>query len=198
MLLLGLLLLMATGTFTLLLVAENRSGTPEYTVTMFDQDIGTMDSLGIFLAGIALALFFALSFWMTLVGGAQARRRIGELREARAQARHASEEARQAAAQAEKASAERDAIQGRLAQARAARARAGQGKPRDGRAPAAKAPAPPSATPAAPDPAPGNTATLPAADAGRGASGGSGGASAPRRSGPGNGMRDRFRHMFGN
>ncbi|MGW0661702.1 hypothetical protein [Streptodolium elevatio] len=116
MLLLGLLLLMATGAFTLLLISENRTGTPDYTVTLFDQDIATMSSLQVFLAGIALALVFAFSVWMTTVGGVHARHRMADLREARAQAKHASAEAREANAQLNRTQAERDAISSRLAE----------------------------------------------------------------------------------
>ncbi|WP_436771506.1 hypothetical protein [Yinghuangia sp. YIM S09857] len=136
MLLLGLLLLMATGAFTLLLISENRTGTPDYTVTMFDQDIGTMNSVQVFLAGIALALVFAFSVWMTTVGGVHARHRMAELRDARAQAKHASAEAREATARLNRTEAERDAMHTRLAEndeaakeaAREARAEARQAR----------------------------------------------------------------------
>lgn len=136
MLLLGLLLLMATGAFTLLLISENRTGTPDYTVTLFDQDIGTMNSVQVFLAGIALALVFAFSVWMTTVGGVHARHRMAELRDARAQARHASAEAREATARLNRTEAERDAMHTRLAEndeaakeaAREARAEARQAR----------------------------------------------------------------------
>lgn len=139
MLLLGLLLLMATGAFTLLLISENRTGTPDYTVTLFDQNLATMSSLQVFLAGIALALVFAFSVWMTTVGGVHARHRMGELRDARAQAKHASAEAREATAQLNRTQAERDAMHNRLAEtnqaakeaAREARAEARQARAAD-------------------------------------------------------------------
>lgn len=136
MLLLGLLLLMATGAFTLLLISENNDGTPDYTVTLFDQDVATMNSVAIFLAGIALALVFSLAVWMTTVGGVHARHRMAELRDARAQAKHASAEAREITAQLNRTQAERDAMHTRLAEtnqaakeaAREARAEARQAR----------------------------------------------------------------------
>ncbi|WP_431682396.1 hypothetical protein [Kitasatospora sp. KL5] len=79
MLALGLLLLAVTGAFTGLLIAENLDGGPTYTVTMFGNDLATMNSLAIFLAGIALTLLFVLGCLMVLVG----RRRSAELRAAR-------------------------------------------------------------------------------------------------------------------
>lgn len=58
MLLIGLLLLAATGAFTGLVIAYNLSGGPEYTVSVFGQDIATMNTLAIFCSGLALALIF--------------------------------------------------------------------------------------------------------------------------------------------
>jgi hypothetical protein len=75
MLLLGLLLLCATGAFTGLLIAYNTSGGPDYTVAMFGNTLGTLNSLQVFLAGIALALVFCLSLAMTLGGASMWRRR---------------------------------------------------------------------------------------------------------------------------
>jgi len=86
MLLLGMLLLGATGAFTGLLIAYNSSGGPDYTVTMFSNNLGTLDSLQVFLAGIALALVFCLSLVMMTGGAGRARRRraarLTELRDA--------------------------------------------------------------------------------------------------------------------
>ncbi|GAA2531537.1 hypothetical protein ABT319_05165 [Streptomyces sp. NPDC000678] len=58
MLVLGLLLLAAAGAFTGLLIADNLSGGPEYTVSVLGQDIATMNALAIFCSGLALALIF--------------------------------------------------------------------------------------------------------------------------------------------
>ena len=74
LLLLGLALLAATGAFVGLLIAYNPSG-PDYTVMMFGNSLGTLTSLQIFLAGIALTLVFCLGLWMTVLGAARMRRR---------------------------------------------------------------------------------------------------------------------------
>jgi hypothetical protein len=100
MLLLGLLLLAATGVFTGLLASENWAGGPDYTVTMFGNTLGTLNSLQIFLAGIALTLVFCLGVAMAALGSRQARRRRA--------ARHA------AVREATQARAERDALAARL------------------------------------------------------------------------------------
>ncbi|MER5213605.1 hypothetical protein ABT063_24295 [Streptomyces sp. NPDC002838] len=60
MIVLGLLLLAATGAFTGLVIADNLSGGPEYTVSVLGQDIATMNALAIFCSGLALALIFSL------------------------------------------------------------------------------------------------------------------------------------------
>ncbi|WP_338900097.1 hypothetical protein WBG99_34250 [Streptomyces sp. TG1A-60] len=73
MLFLGLLLLAATGAFTGLVIADNLAGGPEYTVSILDQNIATMNSLAIFCSGLALALLFCLG--LSTVMSAVARRR---------------------------------------------------------------------------------------------------------------------------
>ncbi|MER7580668.1 hypothetical protein [Kitasatospora sp. NPDC097691] len=60
MVLLGLLLMAASGAFVGLLIADNLSGGPEYQVTVLGNDLVRMNSLGVFLAGVALALIFCL------------------------------------------------------------------------------------------------------------------------------------------
>jgi hypothetical protein len=64
MLILGLLLLAATGAFTGLVIADNLSGGPEYTVSVLGQDIATMNMLAVFCSGLALALIFCLGLVM--------------------------------------------------------------------------------------------------------------------------------------
>lgn len=86
MLLLGFLLLAGTAAFTGLLISENFSGGPDYTVTMFGNDLGTVNTLGAFLTGIALALVFCLALAMVSSGAARARRRKSELRRMRREA----------------------------------------------------------------------------------------------------------------
>ena len=75
MLLIGLLLLGATGAFTALAIAGNLSGGPEYTVSVLGHDIATMNMLAVFSSGLALALIFCLA--LAMVGGASHRRRRG-------------------------------------------------------------------------------------------------------------------------
>ncbi|MCW7942925.1 membrane protein [Streptomyces hygroscopicus] len=60
MLFIGLLLLAVTGAFTALLIVGNLSGGPEYTVSVLDHPIATMNALAIFSAGLALSLLFVL------------------------------------------------------------------------------------------------------------------------------------------
>ena len=86
MLLLGLVLLAATAAFTGLLIADNLSGGPHYTVMVGSDSIATMNMLGVFLAGIALALVFCLGLAMMSAGTARHRRRRAELRSARREA----------------------------------------------------------------------------------------------------------------
>jgi hypothetical protein len=86
MLLLGLLLLGATGAFAGLLISENLDGGPDYTVTMFNNDLGTVNTLGAFLAGIALTLVFCLALALISGGAGRARARRSELRRMRREA----------------------------------------------------------------------------------------------------------------
>lgn len=74
MMLLGLLLAAVVAAFTALLIAYNTGGGPEYTVTMFDQDVVTLNSLAIFCAGLALALLFCLGLAMMAMSRRRARR----------------------------------------------------------------------------------------------------------------------------
>jgi hypothetical protein len=87
-LLLGILLLGATGAFAGLLIAYNSAGGPDYTVVMFGNTLGTLTSLQVFLAGIALTLVFCLGLLMVFGGASGLRRRraarLAEHREAQA------------------------------------------------------------------------------------------------------------------
>ncbi|MEW2416535.1 hypothetical protein AB0953_22810 [Streptomyces sp. NPDC046866] len=82
MLVLGLLLLGATGVFIGLLVADNTDG-PMYHVTVLGQGIATLNGLAVFLAGIALTLILGLALLMIKAGVASARRRRQLLRDGR-------------------------------------------------------------------------------------------------------------------
>ncbi|WP_234327138.1 hypothetical protein [Streptomyces sp. NRRL WC-3742] len=83
MLLLGLLLLAASGAFTGLLIADNLSGGPDYQVTVLGNDLVTLNGLGIFLAGIALALLFCLGLAMSGLARRTSTGRLGRHRGAR-------------------------------------------------------------------------------------------------------------------
>src|SRR6266511_6181628 len=109
MLLVGLVLVALSGAFAGLLIAYNTSGGPEYTVTLFDRTIATVDTLQVFVAGLALGLVFCLGLWMT---GASARM-IGTSARLR-RARH----------EAEQTAAERDRLANDLAQQQAMRTEA--------------------------------------------------------------------------
>ncbi|MFD3335632.1 hypothetical protein ACFWV1_23695 [Streptomyces sp. NPDC058700] len=87
MLLIGLLLLVAAGVFTGLLIADNTSGGPEYEATVLDRTVGTVDTLGAFLAGVGVTLVFCLALAMIFAG--MARRRRARARESRAEYRRA-------------------------------------------------------------------------------------------------------------
>ncbi|MER5543935.1 hypothetical protein ACWDBD_28565 [Streptomyces sp. NPDC001118] len=73
MLILGLLLLVATGAFTALAIAGNLSGGPQYGVSVLGHHIATLSPLGLFCSGLALALIFCLGLAM-VSGGAHHRR----------------------------------------------------------------------------------------------------------------------------
>jgi hypothetical protein len=77
MLILGLLLLAATGSFVGLLISDNLSGGPDYTATVLGNTVTTLNSLAIFCAGLALALIFGLGLAMILLSAARRRRRGG-------------------------------------------------------------------------------------------------------------------------
>ncbi|MFD7288811.1 hypothetical protein [Streptomyces sp. NPDC059863] len=96
MLIIGILLMAATAAFTALLIAFNLSGGAHYAVTLFGSQPFTINTLGAFLGGIALALIFGLGLWLLLGGAALMARRSRKRREAR------------------RAVAERDELRGRL------------------------------------------------------------------------------------
>jgi hypothetical protein len=75
MLFIGLLLLAVTGAFTCLVIADNLSGGPEYSVAVLDHHIATMNTLAVFSSGLALALLFSLGVAMAASGAAQRRHR---------------------------------------------------------------------------------------------------------------------------
>lgn len=118
MLFLGLLLVAATAAFTGLLITDNLSGGPEYTVTVLGNDVATMSTLEAFCAGLALALLFALGLMMALRGSKRTHRKAVTRREERRTARTAE--------------AERDDLAAELDRERAARAQETRPAPADG------------------------------------------------------------------
>jgi hypothetical protein len=92
MFVLGLILLGAVAAFTGLLISENVSGGPDYTVTMFDNTLATVNTLAAFLAGLALALLFGLALVMVRAGAAGGRHRRARLHAARREAELARKE----------------------------------------------------------------------------------------------------------
>ncbi|HEY9370859.1 hypothetical protein [Streptomyces sp.] len=75
MFLIGLLLLAAVGAFAGLLIAENSSGGRDYTVTMFDNTVATVNTLGAFVAGVGMTLVVCLALALMVAGSARRRRR---------------------------------------------------------------------------------------------------------------------------
>ncbi|MFI0989587.1 hypothetical protein [Streptomyces exfoliatus] len=74
MIIIGLLLLLAAGAFTGLLIADNISGGPKYDATVLDNTVATVNPLGAFLAGIGIALVLGLALALILAGTARRRR----------------------------------------------------------------------------------------------------------------------------
>ncbi|MEG3630477.1 hypothetical protein [Streptomyces poriticola] len=74
MIVLGLLLVLATGAFVAIAVVENFSGGPEFAVEIFGNQIATLSAPGLFLSGIALTLIFCLGMVLVAAGLKQRRR----------------------------------------------------------------------------------------------------------------------------
>jgi hypothetical protein len=87
MLIIGLLLMAASGAFVALLIGYNTSGGPSYTVHMFGNTIATLNTLEIFCAGLALALIFCFGALVSRYGAHYYGARQRKLREARRHAR---------------------------------------------------------------------------------------------------------------
>lgn len=100
MVFLGLLLVLLAVGATALVAGFNRSGGPEYTVTLFGNDVATVNTWQAFLAGVAVAVLVCVGLAMIMV----------------ADRRHRAVGAEVAAARrdAEAAAAERDRLAGRL------------------------------------------------------------------------------------
>jgi hypothetical protein len=74
-LVLGLLIACAAGTFAALVVTENTTAGPGYDVSVFGNHLGTLTTMDAFLAGIALALVFSLGIALA-VGSITYHRRL--------------------------------------------------------------------------------------------------------------------------
>jgi uncharacterized membrane protein len=83
LLLLGLVLILGAGTFTGLVIGYNTTGGPDYTVTMFGNTLGTLNSLEILVAGLVLALIFCIGLVIAGFGTRMRRARMAEYRAAR-------------------------------------------------------------------------------------------------------------------
>jgi len=98
MLVLGLLIVAATVAFAIVVIADNLGGGPHYSVSLFDHHLATVSTLGAFLAGLALALLFAVGLMMMSAGARHERRRRAELRAARRELKAAEQTAPAASA----------------------------------------------------------------------------------------------------
>ncbi|MFI2433262.1 hypothetical protein [Streptomyces sp. NPDC018693] len=78
MLFLGLLLLLGSGAFVALAIADNLGGGPEYTVSVLGNEIATMNGLALFSSGLALALIFCLGLAMITTSATHRRRHRAE------------------------------------------------------------------------------------------------------------------------
>ncbi|MFD5586897.1 MULTISPECIES: hypothetical protein [unclassified Streptomyces] len=81
MLLLGLLLLAATVAFTVLAIAGNMDGGPQYSVSVLGHHIATMNGLALFSSGLALALIACLALAMMRGGALHHRHRAARVRD---------------------------------------------------------------------------------------------------------------------
>ena len=86
---LGLLLVLLSGAAVVLRAAYNRSGGPDYSVNLFDNEIYVANGMQIFFAGVVLALAFCLGLWLMTAGARRGRARRAEIRAARNEARSA-------------------------------------------------------------------------------------------------------------
>jgi hypothetical protein len=91
MLILGLLLVVASGAAAVILIAYNTGGTAQ-TVTAFGRDIADVTLMQAFVAGIVVALVFLLGLSMILMAGRRGRENRARYRQARREAKTAAAE----------------------------------------------------------------------------------------------------------
>jgi hypothetical protein len=89
---LGLLLVLLSGGAVALLTAYNRSGGPDYSITMLDREIATVNAMQIFYAGVVLTLVFCLGLWLMAMSARRGRAMRAEIRAARHDAQTAAAE----------------------------------------------------------------------------------------------------------
>ncbi|WP_063806695.1 hypothetical protein [Streptomyces regalis] len=77
MITLALLLVLATGAFTAIAVAENFTDGPQHAVEIFGNQIATLNGTELFLSGVGLALVFCLGL-AALTAGVKRRHRVQE------------------------------------------------------------------------------------------------------------------------
>jgi hypothetical protein len=83
LLIVGLLLAGGAGAFTGLVIAYNTAGGPKYTAEMFGHTLPTLNTLGVFCAGVALGTIFCLGLWLLVTGARHTMRRPTHARPAR-------------------------------------------------------------------------------------------------------------------
>jgi uncharacterized membrane protein len=91
MLIVGLILILASGAVATVLIAHNGGGLAQ-TVFAFGRDIADVTVMEAFVAGIVVTLVFVLGTWMTVVGARRSREYRARYREAPHAARDAARE----------------------------------------------------------------------------------------------------------
>jgi|SRR5882672_9035025 len=92
MLILGLVLVVVSAGAGVLLISYNSAGGPEQMITLFGRDLGGVNALQAFVAGIVVALVFCLGWWLVARAERQRRAVRSEYRAVRREARAAGAE----------------------------------------------------------------------------------------------------------
>jgi hypothetical protein len=102
MLILGLVLVVVSAAAGVLLISFNSAGGPEQMVTLFGRDLGNVNALQAFIAGLVVALVFCLGLWLVARAERQRRAVRSEYRAVRREARAAVAERDQLARELER------------------------------------------------------------------------------------------------
>jgi hypothetical protein len=102
MLVLGLVLVVVSAGAGVLLISFNSAGGPEQMVTLFGRDLGNVNALQAFIAGLVVALVFCLGLWLVARAERQRRAVRSEYRAVRREARAAVAERDQLARELER------------------------------------------------------------------------------------------------